>query len=91
MENALRLFEASKTPETQSIAMHAAQNRAVVNIAPRQHAIKVVFQGELADAQTDLIMSKGILWKVMPSRQFGSIESRRRDTDGRHNATVFLA
>ncbi len=61
----LRLVKAPKTPETQSIAVHAAQKRTVVDKAPRQHAGKVVTQRQLADAQTDFVMPDGILGMVV--------------------------
>ena len=50
--------------------------RTLVDKAPRQHTRKAVPERRLADTQTDFIMST---------------ESRRRDTDGRRNATVFGA
>ncbi len=63
-----RLVKALKTPETQSIAVHAAQKRTVVDKAPRQHAGKVVTQGQLADAQTDFVMPDGILRPVIKNK-----------------------
>ena len=45
--------------------MHAAQKRPVVDKAPKQYAIKVVPQRQLADAKTDFIMSNGMLRTVI--------------------------
>ena len=52
----LRLVKTPKSPETQSVAVHAAQKRTVIDKAPWQHAGKAVTQGQFTDAQTDFVM-----------------------------------
>ncbi len=68
MENAFGLVIVTKSTKTSTIAVHAVQKRAVIEITPRQDSIKVVSQGQLADAQTDFIMPDGILGTVVKGK-----------------------
>ncbi len=64
----LRLVKAPKPPETQSIAVHTAQKRTVVDKARRQNAGEVATQRQLADAQADFVMPDGILRSVIKNK-----------------------
>lgn len=60
LENPLGLVKAPETPKTQSVAVHAAQKRSVVDEAPGQHAGKVLTQRQLADAEAHFVVADGI-------------------------------
>ena len=60
VEDAFYLVEATETPATQPEVMQAAQEWPVINEAPRQHAVEVVAQGQLADAKSHLVVTNGL-------------------------------
>src|SRR3989304_756325 len=57
VERALGLLESIEAPEAQSEAVHAAEERPVVDMAPRQQAIEGVAQGQVADAKPRLVVT----------------------------------
>lgn len=60
VEDAFRLVEPTETPATQPEVVQAAQEWPVVDEAPRQYAVDVVAQRQLADPKSHLVVTNGL-------------------------------
>jgi hypothetical protein len=60
VEHPSGLLEPAETPAAQPKAVHAAQERPVIEAAPGQHAVELVAQRQLADTKSHLIMTNGL-------------------------------
>ena len=61
----LCLFDPAKTRQTKAVAVHTPKEWAVVYVSPVQHAVEAVTEGELSDPNPDLIVTDGLLGRVI--------------------------
>jgi hypothetical protein len=61
----LCLFEPAKPRQAEAIAMHTSKEWAVVYVSPVQHAVEALTEGELPDPNPDLVVTDGLLGKVI--------------------------
>ena len=82
VEDAFRLVESTETPAAQPEVMQAAQKWPVIDEAPRQHAVEVVAQGQLADPKSHPAVANG-LGRPMLEDEVAKVRMRIQATEDR--------